>query len=455
MNRRQFLKTSGATAASCALPTFGKAFSSDTQNFSLVIDQTKVELAPGVVVRTTGYNDQAPGPLLRMREGVPAQIHVTNRTPHPEIVHWHGLHIPSNVDGSTEEGSPEIPPGESLLYSFTPNPSGSRWYHTHTMAMHDLTRAAYSGQYGFLYIEPKNNPGRYDQEVFLAAHHWEPSFAETKDTWRNCPDIIYRYASFNDKLLSAAEPLRVEQGQRILFHFLNASATEDVLLSLPGHRFLIVALDGNPVPHPAPVEVLSLGVAERVDAIVEMNQSGKWILGSLNPSERNKGLGLVIEYADATGEPQWIAPTHIDWRYNLFSAEPLLADQAPQNLVTMLFEKKTAEAMRGMSMMDTYTINGQSFPDVPPLKVREGEHHRLRFVNATGCAHPIHIHRHSFELKRVAEVSVSGIMKDTVLLPRYGVIDVDLLANQPGPTLFHCHQQLHMDYGFMQMIHYV
>jgi len=104
--------------------------------------------------------------------------------------------------------------------------------------------------------------------------------------------------------------------------------------------------------------------------------------------------------------------------------------------------------------MDIWTINGKSFPDVPALEVREGERYRLRLVNATNCAHPIHIHRHSFELKRVAEAPMAGIMKDTVRLLPYGVVDVELVANLPGPTLMHCHQQLHMDFGFMQMVEY-
>jgi FtsP/CotA-like multicopper oxidase with cupredoxin domain len=394
-----------------------------------------------------GYNGQAPGPLLRMREGVPVQIHVINRTRHPEVVHWHGLHIPSNVDGATEEGSPCIAPGESLLYSFTPNPSGSRWYHT--MAMQDLNRAASTGQYGFLYIEPKSGAGRYDQEVFLAVHHWEPSFAVAEDTWRDCPNISYRYASFNDKLLSATEPLRVRPGQRVLFHFLNASATEDVLLSLPGHRFQVIALDGNPVPRSAPVEVLSLAVGERVDAIVEMHTPGKWILGSTSKSERDKGLGLVVEYANATGQPQWITPTHMDWSYSLFSAGPGTKTRESRHLITMVFAWNTTAA--GVRVMDT--INGEPSHSVPPLKVHEGEYYRLRLVNATGSAHSIHLPRHNFELRRVAETSVSGIMKDTVLLPRYGVVDVDLHAGHPGPMHFHCNQQLQMNHDFMQMIH--
>ncbi|HEX4021526.1 MAG TPA: multicopper oxidase family protein [Acidobacteriaceae bacterium] len=468
MDRRQFLKTSSVLAAGCALnaPLIGENLTtSPAQTFKLDIRPVAVELAPGHVVHTIGYNGHAPGPLLRMREGVPVQVDVTNFTANGDLVHWHGLHIPSHMDGASEEGSPIISPGSSFRYSFTPSPSGSRWYHTHIRAGRDLAKGTYTGQYGFLYIDPKHEPGNYDQEIFLAVHHWEPSFTKMQETWRNCPEISYQYASLNDKLLGAGEPLRVKEGQRVLFHFLNASATENVLLSLPRHKFTVVALDGNPVPHPAAVEVLSLAVAERVDAYVDMTQPGTWVLGSTSHLEREKGLGVVVEYANQTGKAQWESPKSInwhdghwqfgDWRYGLFSDQAPMPPE-PAKLVTMLFEKKAAPGKHKDNAMgmDTWTINGKSFPDVPSLHVSEGERYRLRFVNATACAHPIHVHRHSFELKRVAEVPMAGILKDTVMLPAYGVVDVDLVANQPGPTLFHCHQQLHMDFGFMQLIEY-
>ena len=456
MDRRQFLKASSAVAASCTLnpPLFAKALPpTPVETFKLEIRPVTVVLAPGHAVHTIGYNGQVPGPLLRMREGVPVQVDVTNSTANEELVHWHGLHIPSQVDGSSEEGSAVIPPGKSLRYNFTPSPSGSRWYHTHTMAGRDLARATYTGQYGFLYIDPKHEPGNYDQEVFLAVHHWEPSFTSPHDNWRDCPspsssDVSYKYASFNDKLLGVGEPLRVKKGHRVLFHFLNASATEDVLLSFPRHKFTVVALDGNPVPNPTQVEVLSLAVAERVDALVEMTLPGKWVLGSINRTERERGLGLVVEYAGETGEAQWEPPAAIDWRYGLFANQ---ASPQPAVTLTMLFEKRAGTS----AGMDIWTINGKSFPDVPAIRVKEGERYLLRLVNATACAHPVHLHRHSFELKRVVEVPMSGIMKDTVQLSPYGVVDVELVANQPGPTLFHCHQQFHMDFGFMQMIEYV
>ena len=101
-------------------------------------------------------------------------------------------------------------------------------------------------------------------------------------------DVGYKYATINGHMLGAGEPIRVKQGQRVLMRLLNASATEDVVLALPGHSFRIIAMDGNPVPNPRNVEVLSLAVAERVDAIVEMNSArymGAWIHSGRKPQD--------------------------------------------------------------------------------------------------------------------------------------------------------------------------
>jgi FtsP/CotA-like multicopper oxidase with cupredoxin domain len=451
VNRRDFLRTSGTLAAACTLASrsFCKARVSEYQSFRLEIAPVAVELAPGIEVRTIGYNGQVPGPLLRMREGVPVEIEVANRTLHDDLVHWHGLHISSRMDGASEEGSPLIPPGGTFTYRFIPSPSGSRWYHTHIRAGRNLELGTYTGQFGFLYIEKQREPGDYDQEIFLAVRHWEPSFTKMRETAGDCPEISYRYASFNNRLLGAGEPIRVRQGQRVLFRLLNASPTENVLLSLPGHTFRVTALDGNPVPHPADVEVLSLAVAERIDAVVEMKRPGRWVLGSLNNEERMKGLGVIIEYAGANGKADWQPPATVDWHYGRFSARRPEPPQ-PAELVTMLIEKKP-ETAEGINW---WTINGKPFPEVEPLLVQKGRRYRLRLVNATACAHPMHLHRHSFELKRIAEVPMSGIVKDTVRVPEYGVADVEFVADQPGPTLFHCHQQLHMDFGLMRMMEY-
>jgi FtsP/CotA-like multicopper oxidase with cupredoxin domain len=177
------------------------------------------------------------------------------------------------VDGSDEEVTPFIPPHGRRKFTFTPEPAGTRWYHTHAMAGSDLNRGGYTGQFGFLHVEPNSEPGSYDQEIFLAAHHWGPSLAHMGPA-DNVWEIACRACSLNNKALGHGEPIRVRQGQRVLLRFLNASATDDIELAFPGHRFKVVGFDGNPVPSPRTVEVLQLAIAERVDAVVEMNQPG-------------------------------------------------------------------------------------------------------------------------------------------------------------------------------------
>jgi FtsP/CotA-like multicopper oxidase with cupredoxin domain len=454
MKRRQFLACAGATAAHAIFnSTIGNSlplsFGAEHKpaDYSLRIQQLTLELAPNVRVATIGYNGQVPGPLLRLKEGLPVSIEVTNETNTPELVHWHGLKIDSINDGAMEEGSPMIAPHGKLRYRFTPKPSGTRWYHTHTSAESNLARATYTGQYGFLYIEPKVDIGGYDREVFLSVHHWEPSLVRMGPPM-NALDVTYQYASFDDKLFTSAEPIRVRRGERVLFRFLNASATETVELALPGHVFTVIAMDGNPVPQPKAVDSLVLGVAERIDAIVEMSTPGVWILGSTNSNERAKGLGRVIEYAGRSGEPVWEESGRKPWNYLDFAdtSKPPDADEE----VPMVFTPVAA----GPDGLQRWTVNGKSYPDTPVFKVKAGRRYRLDFVNSSSELHPLHLHRHSFEIASIAGKQCSGLIKDVVNIAPYSSMKVDFVADNPGKTLFHCHQQLHMDYGFMQLIDY-
>ena len=105
-----------------------------------------VELAPDKVIKTYGYNGAVPGPVLCLKEGRQVSINIVNDTDIDDIIHWHGLFVPSEVDGAMEEGSPTVPAhGGSKVYTFTPRPTGTRWYHSHNVAGTDLTRSTYAG----------------------------------------------------------------------------------------------------------------------------------------------------------------------------------------------------------------------------------------------------------------------------------------------------------------------
>ena len=436
-------------------------------DFTLRIGPVEVELAPNRIISTIGYNGISPGPLLRMKEGVPVNLNVINDTDVPELVHCHGLLIPSDVDGSEEEGTPVVPPHGSRSYRFTPTPAGTRWYHTHVMAMNDLHRGSFTGQFGFLIVEGANNPGKFDQEHYLALRDWEPYFTETLmdnddldaatprpekpavlDTRPPGLEVAADIYSINDKALGAGEPIRVRQGERVLFHFLNASAIENRHISLPGHKFNVIALDGNPVPVPAAVEVLMMGPGERIDAWVEMTQPGVWIMGAPQDPVREGGLGIVIEYANQRRTPQWTAPTKFGWDYTLFGKPP--SQPAPTARLDMVFEK----IPRGAGKFNSFTVNGKVGPHDREFVLEKGTRYRLTFHNRTDDAHPLHLHRHQLEIAEIYGKQTSGVIKDTVVVPTYGRASVDFTADQPGPTLFHCHIQHHMDYGFRALLRY-
>jgi FtsP/CotA-like multicopper oxidase with cupredoxin domain len=460
MNRRSFIAGAGAFLSSRALAALAPqaAALSGKADHSLRIEPCSLEIGPGITVKTIAYNGQVPGPLLRLREGVPVTIDVTNASQNPDLTHWHGLAIDSLNDGAMEEGSPMIATGQTHRYSLTPKPSGTRWYHTHASAFDNLSAGTYSGQFGFLLIDGKVQPAPYDQEINLAIHQWEPSFVPMVETMRqessNEPlttgsDVGYKYATVNAHMLGFGEPIRVKQGQRVLMRLLNASATENVVLALPGHSFKIIAMDGNSVPNPRTVDVLSLAVAERVDAIVEMNSPGVWVLGSTLEKARQMGLGIVVEYAGKTGAPVWKDPAPAGWDYTQFANAA--ETQKPDDTFTLTF--RDIGPQKG-SKFDTWTINNKSWPDIEPLKVQQGKRYRLVFRNGSGDQHPIHLHRHTFEVSRIGNKQTSGLKKDVINIMPLDTVAVDFTADNPGDTLLHCHQQLHMDYGFMQLIKY-
>jgi FtsP/CotA-like multicopper oxidase with cupredoxin domain len=437
-------------------------------DYTLHIAPTALEVAPSHFVSTIAYNGTAPGPLLRLREGRPVTVDVVNDTDAAELVHWHGLFLPSEIDGAEEEGTVPIPPGARRRYRFTPRPAGTRWYHSHAMAP-DLHRGTYTGQYGFILIEAERNPGRYDQELFLALRDWEPFYTDQPvdtddqeargaqpekparlDTRPNGLEVASSLFSINDKALGTGEPIRVRPGSRVLMHLLNASALENRTLALPGHEFQVLALDGNPVPSPRPTRVITLGPGERVDAIVEMNRPGVWILGSTVDPIRNAGLGIIVEYANQHREPTWVAQPGAQWDYTIFGRALAGAAPAPDHTLEMVFAKIPSGAGR----FNLWTINGKPYPHEREFVLHQGARYRLVFRNRTDDSHPVHLHRHLFELVDVNGRATRGLLKDTVVVPVYGRVSVDLVANQPGLSLFHCHIQQHMDFGFKALFRY-
>lgn len=499
-SRREFLKLAAMTVGPALLSTkvSGPRITAAVQQnqpetvtsesgapeYTLHIRTSPIEIAPNRIISLSSYNGQFPGPLLRFKQGRKVTVDVYNDTEVPEQLHWHGQKVPTDVDGASEEGTPYIPAHGRRRIVFVPMPAGFRFYHTHNRAGANLSAGQYSGQVGPVYIEPGDEPGKYDREVFLVLKEFEPTFSQGGDMAmdflspasrvkaledagesamraslaKGTPkgyEVGYRSFTINGRMLGHGEPIRVKQGERVLFHVLNGSATEIRSLALPGHSFQVVALDGNPVPNPATVPVLWLGTGERICANVEMNRPGVWIMGDLDNDDRRHGMGIVVEYAHRSGKPEWVAPQPYRWNYRLFGKSGSTSSE-PDETFDMTFAKENA-AEEGFNR---WTINGIAYPMTGELiaasfRVQPGKHYRIRMRNASDDIHPIHLHRHIFEVSSVGGKRTSGVIKDVLMLGGYQEAEIDFAADNPGLSLFHCHQQLHMDYGFMTLFDYV
>jgi FtsP/CotA-like multicopper oxidase with cupredoxin domain len=267
-SRREFLERVALAGAgvlgagvSFGLPKFqGPESKAD---YTLHITATPIEIGHNRIVSAIVYNGQFPGPLLRFKEGQPVVVDVFNDTDTPNQLHWHGQFVSADVDGAAEEGTPFIAAHGMRRVAFTPRPTGFRFYHTHNRAGADLHSGQYGGQVGPVYIEPRREPGNYDQEIFLVLKEFEPSFSQGGDMAQDflAPatrvrqleaagessmkvslakgmargyEVSYRYFTINGRMLGHGEPLRVKRGERVLFHILNGSATEIRSVALPG-----------------------------------------------------------------------------------------------------------------------------------------------------------------------------------------------------------------------------
>ncbi|HEY8780279.1 MAG TPA: multicopper oxidase domain-containing protein [Mucilaginibacter sp.] len=496
MDRRKFIKWGGVVipAATLSVSAIGcldkkkneagnqsesAGLSNVRADYTIHIKTGLIEVGPQYIISTTTYNGQFPGPLLRLKEGQRSIVDIYNDTDIPEQFHWHGQFVPVSVDGAAEERTPYIPAHGMRREIFIPGPSGLRFYHTHLVAGSNLSVGQYSGQVGPVYIEPKHKLCEYDREEFIVLKEFEPYFMrggdmpqdflagafipELKEMGEKAEketagipkgfEVGYKIFTINGHQLGHGAPIRVKEGERVLFHILNGSATEIRSLALPGHTFKVVAMDGNPVPNPAEVPVLWIGTAERISAVVEMRHPGVWIMGDLADDDRGNGMGIVIEYDNQKGKPAWITPKPFKWDHCLFGKQNVTVQQ-PDEVIDMLFAKNNG-ALKGFNR---WTINGVAFDMMkmePMFHLKEGKRYRLHMRNASDDLHPMHLHRHSFEITRIGGKATAGIIKDVAMLGGYQEMDVDFTANHPGLTLFHCHMQLHMDFGFMALFDYV
>jgi len=225
--------------------------------FELTARKIQWETAPGQMVEAWAYNDQVPGPQIRVREGDRVRVILHNKLDQSTAVHFHGLEIPNAVDGVPFITQPPVKPGETFTYDFTipEGNHGSHMYHSH----HNAAQQVGLGLLGAFIVEPRNPSAieRADVDYTLILN-----------------DGAHGY-TFNGKSFPATEPISVKRGQKLRIRFMNEGMMIHPM-HLHGMHMTVITKDGWPLPAPWRCDTLNVAPGERWDVIVNCRNPGVW-----------------------------------------------------------------------------------------------------------------------------------------------------------------------------------
>ena len=244
------------------------------KEFHLVAHELEQEFAPGMKVKTWGYNGGTPGPTIEAVEGDWVRIFVTNRLPEHTTIHWHGIFLPNGMDGVGGLLQPHVKPGETYVYEFRLGQHGTFMYHPHADEMVQMAL----GMMGFFVVHPKRPRAEpIDRDFCILPHMW----AIHPGTYRPDPMVMLDFDifTFNGRAYPGTTPLVVRQGDRVRLRFANISMTSHPI-HVHGHRFWTVETDGGQVPESAWVPDTTLNIVAGQTRAVEFvaDAPGDWPL---------------------------------------------------------------------------------------------------------------------------------------------------------------------------------
>ncbi len=212
------------------------------KEFHLVAEEIEHEFAPGCRAKCWGYNGTTPGPTIEAVEGDRVRILVTNRLNEHTTIHWHGILLPSGMDGVGGLSQPQIGPGETFAYEFTLKQNGTYMYHPHADEMVQLA----VGMMGMFIIHPKAGEAvRIDRDYAFLLHNW----ALHPGTYRPDPSIMQDFDlwTFNSKVFPAIDTLVASKGERVRIRIGNLSMWNHPM-HLHGHYYEVTGSDGGRWP---------------------------------------------------------------------------------------------------------------------------------------------------------------------------------------------------------------
>jgi FtsP/CotA-like multicopper oxidase with cupredoxin domain len=217
----------------------------NVKEFHLVAEPVVREIAPGMKANLWGYNGQSPGPTIEAVEGDRVRIFVTNKLPEVTSVHWHGILLPSGMDGVTGLTQPPIAVGKTFMYEFVLQRSGTFMYHPHADEMVQMAM----GMMGLFIVHPKDpRQFRVDRDFgfILNAYDIEPGSATPKVNTM----LDFNLWTWNSRAFPGIDPFVARSGERVRIRVGNLTMTNHPI-HMHGPHFEVVGTDGGWVPRSA------------------------------------------------------------------------------------------------------------------------------------------------------------------------------------------------------------
>jgi len=421
----------------------------------------------GRVVRTWSYDGTIPAPVLRARIGDVLDVDLGNDLPESTTIHWHGIELRNDMDGVHHLTQAGVDPGRHFRYRFVVDAPGTYWYHSHVGTQADR------GLYAPIVVEdPAAAP--VDVEHVLVLDDWIDGLGATPDRIAellecrtDCPPspfigdfrsdalggavgrIAYPGYLVNGKLPSDPPTFTAAPGARVRLRIVNAGAETPFRFAIGGHRLLVTHSDGYAV-RPVEVDALILGMGERYD--VELTAASGVFPIAVVPEGKPGFAAARLRTTDvaptATAPPADARPAELDGRlltYRDLEADPAVA------LDFVRPDRRYDVSLTGRDANYHWGIDGEPYGHNGSIDVRPGERARVRVTNTTNHVHPMHLHGHTFRLGGAR----LGPRKDTVLVQPGETFDFDVLCDNPGQWMLHCHNGYHLDVGMAIPFRYV
>lgn len=417
---------------------------------TLTAAPARLPLLPGHPTDVYAFNGRVPGPTLELREGDRVIVHFRNELPEPTTIHWHGLHIPADADGSPL--SP-VAPGASYDYVFTVGmgSAGTYWYHPHPDRRSGYQIA--KGLYGALIIRASNDPlpaSIPEKLLILSDNRFLPDGSlDFPDPFSVQGEIDMENGREGDVLfvngqLMPTIPIRSGEVQR--WRIINASAARVYRLALPGQTVLHVGSDGGLFDGPVEVPEVLLANSERVELLVQ---------GTGPPGSQATLQALPYDrYIPQTRPADWNRTRDVlSLAYS--SRPPLRAIVLPRTLRPIPALDTTQAVARRVFVLSQGLINGQAMDmDRVDVSAHLGTTEIWSLENVVGMDHPFHLHGFQFQiLDRDGVPEPDRRWKDSVNVPKHGTVRIIVrFDDYAGRWMYHCHILDHEDRGMMGVL---